>query len=409
MAATWRDASSADAGTASSGGSGAPVTAPLPAAAQAGDVALLAIAQNGTQAITAPSGWSQIAQGTTSGNNLRLTLFKRDNRLTSGDISTGSIQFNFASSQRWAWAIATVSAASDTDVVATPSVVNTATTSVVAPAVDPNYTGTECLVFATGRNATNGTIVTWSVASSGLTERVDRSTSAAAAVNTSLFVGSKDLSADTSTGTFTITASASVTYVTMTVAVMPILTAGHLGPAGALRSGTLAKTISLTGGHLGPAGALRSGTLAKTLALIGGHLGPAGALRDGTLTQGTSLTGGHLGPLGAVRIGSVAPGNVNLTGGHLGPAGALRAGSVAPGGIQLSAGLLGPAGALRPGSLGLTISLTGNRLGPLGALRAGTITTGTSPTSRRSETQTARRTESPTSRRTSTATPRRGG
>lgn len=226
MAAGIRGVTSGDSGS-STGGS---FNATFHASAVAGDVAVLAVAQNGTQSISGLSGWTidPNTPVTVSGNNNRLTVYTKE--LTSGDISAGLVAVTFGGAQRYAWAVVVVQDTAGPDV-SDDNQSNTQVSTAVLPSVDPTDTNALWLGFIVGRNSTNGTQVTWT-APSGHTEQVDRTTTNAGSPNTNLLVTSKALTADTATGTATATPSANVAYCSLSIVLAADVVDQTVNPSG---------------------------------------------------------------------------------------------------------------------------------------------------------------------------------
>lgn len=399
MTLVWRTPQAGDSGSTTANS----FNATLPVDAVVDDWAVVSIGQNGTQALTV-TGWTLIAgPTTTTGNNNRITTYKK--KLTSGDISAGSVACSFASSQRFTWTAVAVGGAEDVDVIATPQVGSSATTTCVVPTLDPTETSTFEVAFIVGRNPTSGATTTYDPTGSGFSEIADRCTSAGAAVNTSMWAGTKSLAADTATGTANVTASGSVTYCTHALNFLTAdpqtVTLGTIAPSGGLGAPTVVPgAIAVTLGTIAPAGGFGDPTVtvaANTVTVDLGTLAPSGGLGAPTVVPGgIALALDTLAPSGGLGAPQVVVGGVILSlgtipkGGSLGapalsfggiavtldsitPSGGLGSPAVVPGGIAIDLGSIVPSGGLGGPSITSILALALATLAPKRGLGSPTI------------------------------------
>jgi len=266
--------------------------ATIDASAQIGDVVVLSISQNGTQAITSVTSpgtgaWQLRETVTTSGSNCRLVVYTK--KITAGDPGA-NIAVALAGSQRIAWSTVPVTGAKDYDVSA-QATNNTQTSSLIAPTVNATKPNSMLITSVAARNGTNGVILTFT-SPGGTTEQADTSTTAGAAVNSGHTAGSRALTSAGATGTTTFTPSAVASFAAASIVISPTPVQG----AAALSAH----------GDLTAAGK----TVIQAAAAMTGHadLGTAGK----AVEQGASAMSAH-GDLAATAH-PVAQGGTSLTG-----------------------------------------------------------------------------------------------
>lgn len=334
MAIAFRAVNSGDSGS----GTVNNFNATVDASALKDDVAVLIIAQNGTQAITA-TGWTidPNTPVTTSGNNNRLTVYTR--KLVAADAGA-SFNITFAGSQRFDWAVVVLSGANAFDISAVNNN-NTQAATVDAPTVDPTGTDSLWLVAIAGRNSTNGATVTWT-AGGGMTERVDRCTSAAAAPNTDLFVGTQVVSSSSPTGTATQTPSLSVSYCVISLIVSPAATQ-TVSPDGIASASSLGQptvtpgAVTVSPSSIASGAALGAPTITSLVTVSPSSIASGAALGAPTLTAGAvTVSPGGIASGSSLGTPTISTGGITVSPDGIAAASALGTPTISPGAVTIS-------------------------------------------------------------------------
>jgi hypothetical protein len=266
-----------------------------------------------------PSGWTQLGTAMTSTNSSTALYWKR---LASGDLNA-TIPFTVSATRRVAGGFVAYRGAAD-PVISQQAAVNSATTSATATSMTPSVADSTLLTFYSSVSTSTPFARTFGSYTSGWTERVQISGTAAASSNPFTTIVSKDLTGGSGTSqTFSsATISSASEYVEMSIVVAPQATnvsttatlaatgsTSATGVVGRSTTATLSGTGSVTAtANVGVAGsATLAGTGSITASGVVGVRGSATLAGTGSISaSGSAAAQGFNGTASLSGTGTTA-------------------------------------------------------------------------------------------------------